>query len=100
MSEWASYKTAQSNMNPNVQDEVISKTNKVSHKLKEMYKNNILPAEKRYRYDFFYESPHLTDVEFDNVLESPIKPLVSSKLKEVTKFFIENSVVSEFFSNV
>jgi len=52
-------------MNPNVQDEVISKTNKVSHKLKEMYKNNILPAEKRYRYDFFYESPHLTDVEFD-----------------------------------
>ena len=48
-----------------IQDEVISRTNKVSTKLKAIYKDNILPAEKRYRYDFFYESPHLTDVEFD-----------------------------------
>lgn len=47
-------------------DEVMSKTNLVSSKLKAMYKDNILPAEKRYRYDFFYESPHLTDVEFDS----------------------------------
>ena len=48
-----------------IQDEVISRTNKVSTKLKAIYKDNILPSEKRYRYDFFYESPHLTDVEFD-----------------------------------
>ena len=41
------------------------KTHKVSAKLKSIYKDNILPAEKRYQYDFFYESPFLTDVEFD-----------------------------------
>ena len=52
-------------MQSGIQDDVINKTNKVSTKLKAMYKDNILPAEKRYRYDFFYESPHLTDVEFD-----------------------------------
>ncbi|KAK1746864.1 EH domain-containing protein [Skeletonema marinoi] len=46
-------------------DEVINKTNKVSAQLKAIYKDNILPAEKRYRYDYFYESPFLTDVEFD-----------------------------------
>eukprot|EP00585_Thalassiosira_rotula_P007254 CAMPEP_0196132826 /NCGR_PEP_ID=MMETSP0910-20130528/2286_1 /TAXON_ID=49265 /ORGANISM="Thalassiosira rotula, Strain GSO102" /LENGTH=548 /DNA_ID=CAMNT_0041392467 /DNA_START=184 /DNA_END=1830 /DNA_ORIENTATION=- len=46
-------------------DDAINKTNIVSTKLKAIYKDNILPAEKRYRYDFFYESPHLTDVEFD-----------------------------------
>jgi GTP-binding protein EngB required for normal cell division len=46
-------------------DENINKTNKVSAKLKAIYKDNILPAEKRYQYDFFYESPFLTDVEFD-----------------------------------
>eukprot|EP00571_Detonula_confervacea_P006050 CAMPEP_0172313864 /NCGR_PEP_ID=MMETSP1058-20130122/21151_1 /TAXON_ID=83371 /ORGANISM="Detonula confervacea, Strain CCMP 353" /LENGTH=551 /DNA_ID=CAMNT_0013027587 /DNA_START=111 /DNA_END=1766 /DNA_ORIENTATION=+ len=53
-------------MSPNgASDEVINKTNKVSAKLKAIYKDNILPSEKRYQYDFFYESPFLTDVEFD-----------------------------------
>ena len=46
-------------------DEIAIKTNKVSTKLKAIYKDNILPAEKRYQYDYFYESPFLTDVEFD-----------------------------------
>jgi len=46
-------------------DEALDKTNRVSARLKAIYKDNILPAEKRYRYDFFYESPYLTDVEFD-----------------------------------
>jgi len=47
-------------------DEVaINKTNRVNTQLKAIYKDNILPAEKRYRYDYFYESPFLTDVEFD-----------------------------------
>lgn len=50
---------------PTNADEAIHKTNLVSTKLKAIYKDNILPAEKRWRYDFFYESPHLTDVEFD-----------------------------------
>mmetsp|Transcript_8295 Transcript_8295/g.17909 ORF Transcript_8295/g.17909 Transcript_8295/m.17909 type:complete len:560 (-) Transcript_8295:344-2023(-) len=62
MADWAATKTAMGSRNA---DEVINKTNLVSTKLKAIYKDNILPAEKRYQYDFFYESPHLTDVEFD-----------------------------------
>lgn len=46
-------------------DDATRKTNKVNEQLKSIYKNNILPAEKRYRYDFFDESPYMTDVEFD-----------------------------------
>ena len=45
--------------------EAINKTSLVSEKLKAIYKDNILPSEKRYQYDFFYDSPYLTDVEFD-----------------------------------
>ncbi|KAL7538387.1 hypothetical protein ACHAXR_011165 [Thalassiosira sp. AJA248-18] len=52
-------------MAPGSTDVAIDKTNRVNTKLKAIYKDNILPAEKRYRYDFFYESPYLTDVEFD-----------------------------------
>eukprot|EP01082_Thalassiosira_pseudonana_P009812 g8723.t1 g8723 contig33:72834-74534(+) len=63
MAEWASHKTA-TNMPPST-DDAASKTSRVSAQLKSIYKDNILPAEKRYRYDFFYESPFLTDVEFD-----------------------------------
>eukprot|EP00579_Thalassiosira_antarctica_P015439 CAMPEP_0201942934 /NCGR_PEP_ID=MMETSP0903-20130614/49987_1 /ASSEMBLY_ACC=CAM_ASM_000552 /TAXON_ID=420261 /ORGANISM="Thalassiosira antarctica, Strain CCMP982" /LENGTH=552 /DNA_ID=CAMNT_0048485465 /DNA_START=84 /DNA_END=1742 /DNA_ORIENTATION=+ len=50
---------------PSSADVAINQTISVSTKLKAIYKDNILPAEKRYRYDFFYESPYLTDVEFD-----------------------------------
>mmetsp|Transcript_5715 Transcript_5715/g.10296 ORF Transcript_5715/g.10296 Transcript_5715/m.10296 type:complete len:563 (-) Transcript_5715:315-2003(-) len=63
MAEWASAKTAMSS--PSSADVAINQTISVSTKLKAIYKDNILPAEKRYRYDFFYESPYLTDVEFD-----------------------------------
>jgi len=62
MADWASAKTA---MTPTLGDDAARKTNKVNEQLKSIYKNNVLPAEKRYRYDFFYESPHMTDVEFD-----------------------------------
>jgi len=37
----------------------------VSQRLKQLYKKHILPAEQRYQYEFFYESPLLSDVEFD-----------------------------------
>ena len=46
-------------------DEASNKASIVAGKLKAIYKTNILPAEKRYQYDFFYESPFLTDTEFD-----------------------------------
>eukprot|EP00574_Skeletonema_japonicum_P012174 CAMPEP_0201713400 /NCGR_PEP_ID=MMETSP0593-20130828/257_1 /ASSEMBLY_ACC=CAM_ASM_000672 /TAXON_ID=267983 /ORGANISM="Skeletonema japonicum, Strain CCMP2506" /LENGTH=564 /DNA_ID=CAMNT_0048202541 /DNA_START=59 /DNA_END=1753 /DNA_ORIENTATION=+ len=63
MSNWAS--SSSSPRPPAAADEVINKTNRVSAQLKAIYKDNILPSEKRYRYDYFYESPFLTDVEFD-----------------------------------
>ncbi|KAL9184068.1 hypothetical protein ACHAXT_002154 [Thalassiosira profunda] len=62
MADWASAKMS---MGGGTADAAADKTNRVNDKLKAIYKNNILPAEKRYRYDFFYESPFLTDVEFD-----------------------------------
>ena len=37
----------------------------ISAKLKAIYRKAVLPVEKRYRYDYFFESPLLTDVEFD-----------------------------------
>lgn len=64
MAEWASAKTAMSSGGA-VNDAAADKTNRAQAQLKAIYKDNILPAEKRYLYDFFYESPFLTDVEFD-----------------------------------
>jgi len=37
----------------------------IAAKLKNIYRKAVLPVEKRYKYDYFYESPLLTDVEFD-----------------------------------
>ena len=37
----------------------------ISAKLKQIYTKSILPVEKKYRYDYFFESPLLSDVEFD-----------------------------------
>lgn len=66
MADWASARTA---MSPapggNSDNDAMRRTNSVNEKLKSIYRDNVLPAEKRYRYDFFYESPYLTDVEFD-----------------------------------
>jgi len=38
----------------------------VSSRLKAIYRKAVLPLEKRFRYDYFYESPILKDVEFDS----------------------------------
>lgn len=46
-------------------DEIASRTANVAAQLKKIYRKSVLPVEKRYKYDFFYESPLLTDVEFD-----------------------------------
>jgi hypothetical protein len=37
----------------------------VSARLKQIYRKAVYPVEKRHRYDYFYESPFLTDVEFE-----------------------------------
>ena len=46
-------------------DETTDRTAVVSARLKIIYKRAVLPVEKRYKYDYFYDSPLLTDVEFD-----------------------------------
>jgi len=57
---------------PNDQTEVIAsladRTAMISARLKQIYQKSVLPCEKRYRYDYFYESPLLSDVEFDGTL--------------------------------
>jgi hypothetical protein len=46
-------------------ESAVDRTQKVAARLKEIYRKSILPVEKRYRYDYFFESPLLSDVEFD-----------------------------------
>jgi hypothetical protein len=46
-------------------DEITDRTNIITAKLKTIYRKTVLPVEKRYKYDYFYESPYLSDVEFD-----------------------------------
>jgi hypothetical protein len=45
--------------------DVSDRTSLVAARLKKLYKNQIFPAEKRYQYDSFFDSPLLSDVEFD-----------------------------------
>lgn len=46
-------------------DTIEDRTHVIAEKLKAIYKKSILPVEKKYRYDYFFESPLLSDVEFD-----------------------------------
>jgi hypothetical protein len=46
-------------------DETADRTSFITGRLKAIYRKTVLPVEKRYQYDYFYESPFLTDVEFD-----------------------------------
>eukprot|EP00543_Licmophora_paradoxa_P012541 CAMPEP_0202476868 /NCGR_PEP_ID=MMETSP1360-20130828/93642_1 /ASSEMBLY_ACC=CAM_ASM_000848 /TAXON_ID=515479 /ORGANISM="Licmophora paradoxa, Strain CCMP2313" /LENGTH=546 /DNA_ID=CAMNT_0049104085 /DNA_START=76 /DNA_END=1716 /DNA_ORIENTATION=- len=50
---------------PPATDESADRTAMISARLKSIYRRAVLPVEKRYRYDYFFESPLLTDVEFD-----------------------------------
>ncbi|KAL3941086.1 MAG: hypothetical protein SGBAC_004493 [Bacillariaceae sp.] len=45
--------------------DLMDRTNVITGKLKQIYRKSVLPVEKRYKYDYFYESPLMTDVEFD-----------------------------------
>jgi N-terminal EH-domain containing protein len=42
----------------------------ISARLKQIYNKSILPVEKKYRYDYFFDSPLLSDVEFDGTFHS------------------------------
>ena len=45
--------------------EIADRTSVITARLKTIYRKTVLPVEKRYQYDYFFESPLLTDVEFD-----------------------------------
>jgi GTPase SAR1 family protein len=47
-------------------DEVADRTSVITGRLKTIYRKTVLPVEKRFKYDYFYESPFLSDVEFDS----------------------------------
>lgn len=49
-------------------DEISDRTSVITGRLKTIYRKTVLPVEKKYQYDYFYESPLLTDVEFDGRL--------------------------------
>lgn len=62
--------------------ELSDRTAVITARLKQIYRKSVLPVEKRYKYDYFYESPLLTDVEFDgtktsfmNLRDTPINYL-------------------------
>jgi hypothetical protein len=46
-------------------DPVADKTAIIAARLKQIYTKSVLPCEKRFQYDYFYESPFMSDVEFD-----------------------------------
>lgn len=48
-----------------VTDEIADRTSVITGRLKTIYRKTVLPVEKKYSYDYFYESPLLTDIEFD-----------------------------------
>jgi len=50
---------------PSAVTDTQDRTAIVAAKLKQIYKKAVLPVEKRFRYDYFFESPFLSDVEFD-----------------------------------
>jgi|AntRauTorckE5430_2_1112549.scaffolds.fasta_scaffold105431_1 hypothetical protein len=46
-------------------DETSERSSRVQKRLKQIYAKTVLPVEKRFRYDYFYESPFLSDCEFE-----------------------------------
>jgi hypothetical protein len=62
-------------------DEVADRTAMITSRLKEIYRKTVLPVEKKYQYDYFYESPLLTDVEFDGKFGTMCIPISRESLE-------------------
>jgi N-terminal EH-domain containing protein len=54
--------------NHNANGESEDRTAVIASRLKQLYSKSILPVEKKYRYDYFFDSPLLSDVEFDGTI--------------------------------
>jgi EH domain-containing protein 1 len=51
-------------------DAADDRTAMIASRLKQLYTKSILPVEKKYRYDYFFDSPLLSDVEFDGTTKN------------------------------
>jgi hypothetical protein len=59
--------------------------------LKSLYSKYVLPLEKKYQYDYFFESPFLSDVEFDgknNLMAKARIIVIDAKI--LVPFVLEN----------
>ena len=80
-----------------VLDEVADRTAMISSRLKSIYKKSVEPVEKRFRYDYFFESPFLTDVEFDGKLQLALQLLLSASVTfsyQCDKFFSHSDAIT------
>jgi hypothetical protein len=72
--------------------ETEDRTAMIAARLKKIYKKSILPVEKRYRYDYFFESPLLSDVEFDCKYEQrKTRPRLVKLMQRLARFFLHDS---------
>ena len=70
MSDWARKSSARGVGSPTtIQQQQLDanaeRTAVICASLKSLYAKYVFPLEKKYNYDFFFESPLLTDAEFD-----------------------------------
>ena len=82
-------------------DEIADRTSVITGRLKSLYRKTVLPVEKRFQYDYFYESPFLSDSEFDGMYLSMLYSLSLMSLSVfMTSSFImtnPNDVISQPF---
>ena len=68
MSEWSrksSVRAVVSSAQQQQLDTNAERTAVICASLKTLYAKYVFPLEKKYNYDYFFESPFLSDVEFD-----------------------------------
>jgi hypothetical protein len=58
--------------------------------LKSLYTKYVLPLEKKYQYDYFFESPFLSDVEFDGKSKFMAKARIIADAKILVPFEMES----------
>ena len=65
-------------------DSTAERSSRVQARLKAIYRKTVLPVEKRFRYDYFYESPFLSDCEFECKCDDATKQLLQQQLTTLT----------------
>ena len=80
-------------------NEIADRTSVITGKLKTIYRKTVLPVEKRFKYDYFYESPFLSDCEFDGTYHIQIIVVLSIPcLLDPFLMFVDLSIAAMLFS--